>query len=418
MENYAVCCVNYLWWWFDTGLMISKDVLEDVIEEWRNIIKKERVIHRDITEDIEKSLSMEEITVVKGVRRAGKTFILYELFKRQDGIYLNFEDERLYDFTLPDFEKVVDITREHQKKILYLDEVQEVPGWEKFAHRTHRRLKMFVTGSNSRLLSSEYASALVGRTKSFTVHPLSYAEFLRFRDKELSRNSFMDYLRIGGFPRIVLTSDISLIREYFERIIYRDIISRARINYPDALKTIALYLLSNMGKEFSYRSLKAISGIRHENTLKEYVRMLKDAFLIDVLSRYSPSLKAQASYSKKAYVVDIAFITLGKRKDEDTGRSLENIVYLHLKRRNDIYFLKNTKEVDFIVCRGLQPIKLVNVTYEAEKKETIKREVDSLLYFGKMYKVPLELVSVYPAQVPPSISPHLAHRYLSRCTSN
>lgn len=398
--------------------MTSKDVLEDVIEEWRDIIQKERVIHRDIAKDIEKSIGMEEITVVKGVRRAGKTFILYELFKKQDGIYLNFEDERLYDFTLPDFEKVVDIAREHQKKILYLDEIQEVSGWEKFAHRTHRRFKIFVTGSNSRLLSSEYASALVGRTKSFTVHPLSYAEFLRFRDTELGRNSFMDYLRIGGFPRIVLTSDISLIQEYFERIIYRDIISRARINYPDAMKTIALYLLSNVGKEFSYRSLKAISGIKHENTLKEYVRMLKDAFLIDVLSRYSPSLKAQASYSKKVYAVDIAFITLGKRKSEDTGRSLENIVYLYLKRRNDIYFLKNTKEVDFIVCRGLQPIKLVNVSYEAEKKETIKREVDSLLYFGKTYKAPLELVSVYPAQVPPGISLHLAHRYLCKCISN
>lgn len=394
--------------------MTSKDVLEDVIEEWRIIIQKERVIHRDITEAIEKSLSMEEITVVKGVRRAGKTFILYELFKKQNGIYLNFEDERLYDFTLTDFEKVVDIAMEHQKKILYLDEVQEVSGWEKFAHRAQRRFKIFVTGSNSQLLSSEYASALVGRTKSFTIHPLSYPEFLRFKNMELSRNSFMDYLRIGGFPRIVLTGDISLIREYFERIIYRDIISRARIKYPDALKTIALYLLSNVGKEFSYRSLKAISGIRHENTLREYIGMLKDAFLIDVLSRYSPSLKAQSSYSKKAYAVDIAFITLGKRKGEDTGRALENIVYLHLKRRNDIYFLKNTKEVDFVVCRGLQPIKLVDVTYEAEKKETIKREVDSLLYFGKMYKAPLELVSVYPVQVPPGISSRLAHRYLCK----
>jgi len=394
--------------------MTSKDVLEDVIDEWKKLIQNEKVIHRDITDDVEKSLGMEEISVIKGVRRAGKTFILYELFKKQDGIYLNFEDERLYDFTLSDFEKIADIAREHQKKILYLDEVQEVPGWEKFAHRAHRSFKIFVTGSNSKLLSSEYASALVGRTKSFTILPLSYAEFLRFKNMELSRNSFMKYLHTGGFPRIVLTGDFSLILEYFERIIYRDIISRARIKYPDALKTIALYLLSNVGKEFSYRSLKAISGIRHENTLKEYIGLLKDAFLIDVLSRYSSSLKAQASYSKKAYAVDTAFITLGKRKSEDTGRILENMVYLHLKRKKDIYFLKNAKEVDFIVCMGLQPIKLVNVSYEAEKKETINREVDSLLYFGKMYKVPLELVSVYPVHAPHDISSHLSHRYLCK----
>jgi len=166
--------------------MTSRDVLEDVIDGWRESIEGERVIHRDITDDIERSVEMEEITVIKGVRRAGKTFILYELFQRHGGIYLNFEDERLYDFTHRDFEKVADIARERGERFLYLDEVQEVEGWEKFAHRAHRRFKIFVTGSNSRLLSSDYASALVGRTKSFTVYPLSYAEFLRFRNLELT----------------------------------------------------------------------------------------------------------------------------------------------------------------------------------------------------------------------------------------
>jgi hypothetical protein len=392
--------------------MTSRDVLEDVIDGWRESIEGERVIHRDITDDIERSVEMEEITVIKGVRRAGKTFILYELFQRHGGIYLNFEDERLYDFTHRDFEKVADIARERGERFLYLDEVQEVEGWEKFAHRAHRRFKIFVTGSNSRLLSSDYASALVGRTKSFTVYPLSYAEFLRFRNLELSRESFMEYLHTGGFPRVVLTGDISLVREYFERIIYRDIISRARISYPEALKAIALYLLSNVGKEFSYRSLKGITGIRHVNTLKEYVGMLRDAFLLEVVSRYSPSLKVQASYSKKAYAVDPAFISLGMRGSEDLGRRLENAVDLHLRRTHDVHFMKNAREVDFVACEGLRPVKLINVVYEAEDEETLKREVTSLLHFGEKYGLPMELVSVYPVSVPEGITNRLAHRYL------
>ncbi len=395
--------------------MTSRDVIEDVIDEWRDTIHQENVIHRDLTEEVERSINLEEITVIKGVRRAGKTFILYELFKKHGGIYLNFEDERLYDFTVNDFEKIIDIAKEQKKTILYLDEIQEIQGWEKFAHRTHRRFKIFVTGSNSKLLSSEYASALVGRTKSFNIYPLSYPEFLRFKNTDINRNSFLEYLRTGGFPRVVLTNDLSLIKEYFERIIYRDIIPRGNIRYPDALKKIAIYLLSNIGKEFSYRSLKTITGIKHENTLKEYIRMLKDAFLIDIINRYSTSLKIQESYSKKIYTVDTGFITLGKRRNEDIGRSLENTIYLHLKRKyDDIYFLKNTREIDFIICRGLKPIKLVNVCYEAEQEETIKREIESLLYFHKKYTIPLELISVYPIPVPNGITLHLAHRYLHK----
>jgi predicted AAA+ superfamily ATPase len=393
--------------------MVSKDVLEDVIDEWAEEITNENVIHRDITDKIEKTLNYEEVTIIKGVRRSGKTFTLFELFQKHGGVYINFEDERLYDFSIEDFEKIMDITKKNNQKTLYLDEVQEVSGWEKFAHRTHRKIKILVTGSNSKLPSSEFSKSLVGRTKSYSIYPLSYPEFLRFKKMKRNRNSLSDYMKTGGFPRIVLTSDMSLANEYFERIIYRDILGREKVMYPEAVKTLARYLLSNIGKEFSYRSLKSVCGVKHENTIKDYIGMLKEAFLIHVINRFHPSLKVQESYGKKIYSIDPSFIHLGKRGSLDSGRILENMVYLHLLRKgHDIYFGKNKKEVDFIICEGLKPQKIMNVTFEVETRETKERELASLSHFQKEIGVEGEMISMYPFKVPKDIELLLAHRYL------
>jgi len=392
--------------------MVSKDVLQDVIDESTEFIAEEHVIHRDITSIVERSLGMEEVTVIAGVRRSGKTYLTFELQKEHGGLYLNFEDERLIDFELKDFEKIIDLAEEMNTRILILDEVQEVEGWEKFAHRAHRRFKIIVTGSNSQLLSSGYSKALTGRTKSYTVYPLSYTEFLRFRKTKAGRSSLTDFLELGGFPRIALTGDRTLAREYLDRIIFRDILGRARIDHADALRQIALFLLSNVGKEFSYTSLMDISGIKNAGTVKEYVALLEEAFLIKTLRRYSPSLKRQAGYSKKAYSVDVSFAALGKRSSDDAGRLLENMVFVHLVRSGDVYFLKNAKEADFILCDGLRPRRIINVSYDISSKETLMRETSSLRYFGKKYEVPLELVTLYPAKVPEDITHRLAHRFL------
>ena len=305
--------------------MISLSVLEDIVEEHAKYIEREKVVHRDRTDEVKKSLELEEITVVKGVRRAGKTFILYELFRENGGLYINFEDERLQDFSLEDFEKLHDISKRIKANILFLDEVQVVKGWEKFAHRAHRRIKIVVTGSNSSLLGSDYSSALVGRTKSYSVFPLSYGEFLRFRNLASERNSLLDYMNIGGFPRIVLTGDMGLAREYLDSIIYRDLVGHHDIRNPQALRALIIYLLSNIGKEFSYRSLKTVTGIKHDQTIKEYIGLLEEVFLVETIRRYSPSLKKQATYGKKIYAIDPAFIHLGKRENGDHGRILENI---------------------------------------------------------------------------------------------
>lgn len=392
--------------------MIQKEVLEDITAEWAADINRETVIERELAAALESTIKQEEVSVIKGVRRAGKTFMLYHLMKKYGGTYINFEDERLRDFDLDDFEKLLDIAQKNEP-IIYLDEVQHILGWEKFAHRVHRKIKIFVTGSNSKLLSSDYAKSLVGRTKSFDVYPLSFTEYLKFTEKRRSRQSLIEYMETGGFPRIVMTGDASLAKEYLDRIIYRDILGTENIKHPEAIKTLAYYLLSNVGKEFSFRSLKGITGLKHESTIRDYLGHLKDAYLIDIIKKYDSSIKAQETYGKKIYAIDPGFISLGKRRERDMGRVLENAVYLYLNRtKHDIFYGKNSREVDFVVCEGLKPIRIINVTLEATSEKTLKREIDSLHYFQEKYNIPRELVSLYPCGVPEDIDFHLAHRFL------
>jgi len=392
--------------------MMQKDVLEDIAADWADDIGKETVVERELAAALEAAIGQEEVSVIKGVRRDGKTFMLFHLMKKHGGTYINFEDERLHDFDLDDFEKLLDIARNNEP-ILYLDEVQHVRGWERFAHRAHRKIKIFVTGSNSRLLSSDHARSLVGRTRGFDVYPLSFTEYLRFTGNRRSRQALVRYMETGGFPRIVMTGDTSLAREYLDRIIYRDILGTQNIKHPEAIRTLAYYLLSNVGKEFSFRSLKSITGLDHESTVRDYLGYLKDAYLLDIVKKYSPSIKAQETYGKKVYAIDPGFISLGMRRERDSGRILENAVYLHLNRTgHDVFYGKNGREVDFVVCDGLRPARVINVTFEAESERTLKREIDSLHYFQRRYDVPGELVSLYPCRVPEDMDFHLAHRYM------
>ena len=394
--------------------MTSKDVIQDVVEYWAEEIRSETVHPRNLTPQLVESIGREEVTVVQGVRRSGKTFMLYGLLREHGGTYVNFEDERLIGFTVEDLDKLFDVAMEADRRILYLDEVQEVPGWEKFAHRVHRRMKVFVTGSNSRLLASDFSKGLVGRTKSFRCHPLLYNEFLEFTRERNGRKAFLEYMGTGGFPRIVLTGDVKLAGEYLDRIIYRDIVGRNDIRHPEALRTIAGFLLSNVGKEFSYSTLRGVSGLGHESTARDYVAHLESGFLLGVVNAYSGSLKKQATYGKKAYAVDPAFISLGKRWDDDEGRVLENVVYNHLVGQGDLYYLKANGETDFLLCDGLRPVRAVGVTLEAIEEATLRREARALTAAIDAHKVPAELISVYPVKgLPENIENRLAHRYLA-----
>ena len=395
--------------------MVSERIIEEVIDSWHDRIMKEKVIERDLSKALVNSLTYEEVTVITGIRRSGKTYMMYDLLQKHGGTYVNFEDDQLRGFQIEDFEKLLDIVIQRGQKILYLDEVQEAPGWEKFAHRAHTQVKMVVTGSNSRLLSSDFSSALVGRTMTFVSKPLNYNEFLRFRDERPNKISLLEYMKLGGFPRIALTGNTALAKEYLDRIIYYDVLRYSTLRNSKVLMDLALYLLSNIGKEFSYRSLKDVTGLKHDMTVKKYLDLLEKVFLFTTIKRYSGSLRKQHTYPKKVYAVDPALIVLGKRLDDDRGLVLENIIFNHLASSWDVYYCKNGGDVDFLLCQGTRPKEAVNVTFEVVDKNGLERETKSLLKIAKDHDVKARLVSVYSVKgLPDSIEGNFAHRYLSR----
>jgi predicted AAA+ superfamily ATPase len=320
------------------------------------------------------------------VRRAGKTYILYELVKKHGGTYINFEDERLADFTVADLDKLYSIALEEKSEFLFLDEVQNIRGWERFASRVQKKIKLFVSGSNSGFLSSEFSSSLTGRTMTFRVYPLSFREFLSFTDsmaktKDELRTELEHYLDLGGFPRIVATAEKRLAQEYFDRIIYRDVIPRFRIKKPEAIHRLALYLLSNVGMRFSYRRLKEYCGLKHESTVKEYVNYLKQAFLLDSMNKFDPSLKNQEASPKKAYAVDTVFPSVVSSVRPDKTRLFENVVFnelIRLEEGRTVYYADKKGEIDFLVCSGTKPAIGMNVAYEINNQKTLEREVQPL----------------------------------------
>ncbi len=342
--------------------------IKEIVEEQTENALKERLFKRDVEDKMKRWMKEEEVIVLTGVRRSGKTSIMFNLLKKYGGVYVNFEDERLINFSLKDFDKLERAT----EGPLYLDEVQNVEGWERFVRRVHKKRKVVVSGSNASLLESDYASSLTGRTITFRILPLSYKEFLRFKGLKPGKHSFVKYLELGGFPAVVIKEEKRLLKEYFSAILYRDI---KGINQK--VEKLAAYLLSNAGKPFTYRSLKTFLNVKHEETVKRYVRMLEKAFLLKVVHKYTLSLKKRDSYEKKVYAVDHGLASLFPRV-ADSGRLLENALFLNLSAlEKDIYFYKNSGEVDFLVCDNLKVEKALNITYELSQ-DNIKRELKPL----------------------------------------
>jgi len=235
-----------------------------IIEHKERFLTKSDLVKREIQSQINNFLKHKEIIVITGIRRGGKSSLMkliandiIEKFKiPQDNIlYLNFEDERFTDFTFQDFEKIYEIFLEiyspYGRKYFFLDEIQNITGWEKWVNRLHQfeDIKIFVTGSNATLLSSEISTALVGRNRQLTNWPFSFREFLLLRNFSISekdiylrekkiklKNSFKEYLKLGSFPEVLKIKDTTLLEQYFKDIIYRDVIVRYSIRNPKELK--------------------------------------------------------------------------------------------------------------------------------------------------------------------------------------
>lgn len=355
-----------------------------------------------------------KIVSLIGARRIGKTSYFFQMVGKLEAgvgreriLYVNFEDERILPLDVKDlnliFDAYYELYPENVDRELYLffDEVQNVPGWEVFVRRLYDRgdLKIFLTGSSSKMLSKELATSLRGRTLAFYLYPLDFREYLAFRevepvkDFEYSKQRFElkklfeEYLYEGGFPEVVLEAQElrkKILQDYFEMMIYRDLAERFSIRNTTLLKALTKYLVTNIGNPFSvtsyYKAIKQQQEVS-KGTLLEYLSHLEDIFLIYFLPLFSYSLKAQAINPKKVYCIDNGLrnaVSFTFSKDE--GRLAENLVFLELMRREkEIYYWKNGGEVDFVVKED-NSLTAINVTYSTSIAE---REVSALKKFSE-----------------------------------
>lgn len=391
--------------------MEKEKLKELIIEHKEKFLKKTELVKREIQKDIAPLLNQREIIIITGVRRGGKSSLMrlisndliekYDIL--QDNIlYLNFEDERFTYFDINDFEQVYEIFLElyHPvgRKYFFLDEIQNVKGWEKWLNRLYEfeDLKIFVTGSNATLLSSEIATALTGRNRQLIVYPFSFNEFLSLRSYSITEKDFYlrekrleikrlfdEYLKLGGFPEVLKISDNTLLEQYLKDIIYRDVIARYSIRNIKEIKELTLFLASNIGTIQSYNNLREMINVKSLNTIKNYLEMLENVFLFFKIDLFSFSVKKQIYNPSKIYSVDSALSNaIAFKFSENIGHIYENIVFIELQRRNkEVFYWKSKRgrEVDFVIKSGLKIDEAIQVCFSFTDKKTRDRELESLL---------------------------------------
>lgn len=356
--------------------MLELSLLEQIIaDQKQNFINKNAGVKREL--DFQKYLKTNQITVISGIRRSGKSTLLKQFSSHfPEYHYLTFDDERLINFQVEDFATLIlAFTKTNPSKIILLDEIQNVLGWERFARRLYEEgYKIFITGSNAKLLGSELATHLTGRYFKIDLYPFSFREFLAFNqidvtDKKTATQAmvlknFDNYLDSGGFPEYLKYHDKEFIKRIYEDVLYKDIIARFKIRAGVLFQQMAVYLFTNIGKEISYNSLKTILGYKSVISVKKHLSYLAEAFLLFELFKYDYSLKKQFGSNKKIYAIDTGLRNeVAFSFSEDKGRLLENIIFIELKRRgHEVFYFKGKKECDFLVKEKNKIVAAVQVT--------------------------------------------------------
>ncbi len=380
--------------------MDFKRIIVEQVEEFNQMKSFEKIIDRDKILKAKEMLRYPNIFVIVGIRRSGKSVFSYLLAEGKKAGYINFDDERLFDMRVEDFDKIMEAFYELYGDVEYviLDEVQNVVGWELFANRLRRSKKVILTGSNSKLLSGELSTHLTGRYIDITLFPFSFVEYLKFKDFKLKKaytskekgllmKSLRDYLERGGFPEGYKFGKV-MISKIYDDIISKDILLRYRINKIDELKKLARYLVANSAMEISYRKLGNILGINRVETISNWMNYLEEAFLIFRVDKFDYKLKQQFVSPKKVYCVDSGIMNnIGFKFSENIGKVMENEVFLDLKRRvfledvYDVFYWKNYSqhEVDFVVKKGERVERLIQVSYISSRENINDREIRSLI---------------------------------------
>ena len=361
---------------------------------------------------LELPLDSNKVVTLVGIRRSGKTYLLYRTMHRLEArgvdrrrmLYLNFEDDRLLPIQTGELDLILRAHEElypdvaGQKKYVFFDEVQNTPSWEIYLRRLHdtEEAGLFVTGSSSHLLSREIATGLRGRSVSYEVFPLSFPEFLEFRglqhepysrvSESRMTSALEDYLQTGGLPEVVLADETlrpRILKEYVDLLFYKDLVERYRVANPHVMRLLLRHCLGHPAALLSvhklYQDFRSRGVALSKDTLYNYLGYLEESFVVFPLPVAERSLRKQAVNPKKLHAIDWAlaypFVT---EPNIDVGKKLETAVFLHWRRkREDLGYVARDGEIDLVVNRE-RPEHLINVAYSVTRSPTWEREIRAL----------------------------------------
>jgi len=387
----------------------NSEILE-ILNDW-NYWNKElpTTTTRPFYDDkINKFLSNDEIIVIKGIRRSGKSTLMINQIKRlisngvdtKNILIINLEDPRFINsLNLELLQTIKDIYLQYlnpsEKPCIFLDEIQNIPNWEKWVNKEYelKLSNLIITGSNSSMLSSEIASTLSGRYLSIDIYPLNFKEYLSFKNifitsplelidkKIVLKREFELFIQDGGFPKVLeydKEQKRELLTTYKDSILLKDIVARYKLKEFHTLEEIAAFILSNSGIIQSTTKLKNSFNISFDMA-RSYIEYLQNAYMIFEIKKFDYSLKKQNANEKKYYSVDLGLSNLLRVPNLQTkGADLETIVFLELKRRGyKIYYFKTKGdlECDFIVEKHNQIEALIQVSKSLKDKKTKTREL-------------------------------------------
>ncbi len=354
-------------------------------------------------------LDSPQAQVVIGVRRSGKSTLCLQTLVRAKVrfAYVDFDDERLAYLGVNQLNDVLEVLYKIYEKFehIFLDEIQNVDGWPLFVNRLLRTgMHVILTGSNAKLLSNDLATHLTGRSSEIALYPFSFGEYCNMKGVDcrrrttqgiaMQRKAFDDYLQQGGFPELLQIKNSKIyIKNLLNNILTRDIEQRYKISYRAQFENLAHHILNISPCVVATSDWANLFGFRSAHTVHNYLKYLKEAYLLVGVKKYSRKSRVR-TVGEKNYAIDVSLMNQRDNafSGENLGWRLETVVLIHILRKCknegwDIYYLKERSgECDFVVCDGNRVLQCIQVSYDISSEKTRKREIDGLLLANKKTK--------------------------------
>ena len=377
-----------------------KNIINDQEQDIEKLVSSDKIIAREYP--IERLKYTQGVAnIITGPRRSGKSVLAFQLIKIKKNFgYINFEDVRL-KLKAEELNKVLEAIYSVKGEIKYIlfDEIQNIPGWERFISRLVDSKNIIITGSNSNLLSKELGSSMTGRHLDHVILPFSFREFLAYKgfkynlskgfstiEKVNLIKQLNDYLYTGGFP-LGIELGKQYLDDLYNDIIFKDVVIRHKIKLSAKVRDLAEYLASIPASEISYNKLRNIIGLSSKHTIKEWVGFLEEAYLVFTLKRFSFKRKEFIKSPIKVYSIDPGFVAVNLISASISKR-MEEVVSIELLRRKSyfspflsIYYWKDAggREVDFLIEENGRVKQLIQVSYISDRNDIKDREVNNII---------------------------------------